>query len=136
MLKKINRELDITIVLITHEMNVVKEICDRMCVMQDGKVIEEGSVYDIFANPQEPLTNEFISSVVSFNIPEAVLKEVNGQVVKIIFKGKVAGQGIISDTIQQFNVQGNFLHGTIEYIQEQAIRYFYHGTNRSNRRYT
>ena len=136
LLKKINRELDITIVLITHEMNVVKEICDRMCVMQDGKVIEEGSVYDIFANPQEPLTNEFISSVVSFNIPEVVLKEVKGQVVKILFKGKVAGQGIISDTIQQFNVQGNFLHGTIEYIQEQATRYFYHGTNRSNRRYT
>lgn len=124
LLKKINRELDITIVLITHEMNVVKEICDRMCVMQDGKVIEEGSVYDIFANPQEPLTNEFISSVVSFNIPEAVLKEVNGQVVKILFKGKVAGQGIISDTIQQFNVQGNFLHGTIEYIQEQALGIF------------
>ena len=124
LLKKINRELDITIVFITHEMNVVKEICDRMCVMQDGKVIEEGSVYDIFANPQEPLTNEFISSVVSFNIPEAILKEVKGQVVKILFKGKVAGQGIISDTIQQFNVQGNFLHGTIEYIQEQALGIF------------
>jgi D-methionine transport system ATP-binding protein len=124
LLKKINRELNITIVLITHEMNVVKEICDRMCVMQDGKVIEEGSVYDIFANPQEPLTNEFISSVVSFNIPEAVLKEVKGQVVKILFKGKVAGEGIISDTIQQFNVQGNFLHGTIEYIQEQPLGIF------------
>lgn len=124
LLKKINRELDITIVLITHEMNVVKEICDRMCVMQDGKVIEEGSVYDIFANPQELLTNEFISSVVSFNIPEVVLKEVKGQVVKILFKGKVAGQGIISDTIQQFHVQGNFLHGTIEYIQEQALGIF------------
>lgn len=124
LLKKINRELNITIVLITHEMNVVKEICDRMCVMQDGKVIEEGSVYDIFANPQEPLTNEFISSVVSFNIPEAVLKEVKGQVVKILFKGKVAGQGIISDTIQQFHVQGNFLHGTIEYIQEQPLGIF------------
>jgi len=124
LLKRINRELNITIVLITHEMNVVKEICDRMCVMQDGKVIEEGSVYDIFANPQEPLTNEFISSVVSFNIPEAVLKEVKGQVVKILFKGKVAGEGIISDTIQQFNVQGNFLHGTIEYIQEQPLGIF------------
>ena len=92
--------------------------------MQDGKVIEEGSVYDIFANPQEPLTNEFINSAVSFNIPEVVLKKVKGQVVKILFKGKVAGQAIISDTIQQFNVQGNFLHGTIEYIQEQALGIF------------
>ena len=70
MLKKINKELDITIVLITHEMNVVKEICDRMAIMQDGKVIEEGDVYDIFANPKKQLTKEFISSVVSFDIPE------------------------------------------------------------------
>ena len=51
LLKKINKELQITIVLITHEMNVVKEICDRMAIMQDGKVIEEGQVYDIFSNP-------------------------------------------------------------------------------------
>ena len=56
LLKKINKELNITIVLITHEMNVVKEICDRMAIMQDGKVIEEGQVYDIFSNPVQPLT--------------------------------------------------------------------------------
>ena len=68
LLKKINKELDITIVLITHEMNVVKEICNRMAIMQDGKVIEEGAVYDIFANPQAELTKEFINSVVSFDV--------------------------------------------------------------------
>ena len=124
LLKKINRELNITIVLITHEMNVVKEICDRMCVMQDGRVIEEGAVYDIFASPQQPLTNEFISSVVSFDVPSAILNEVNGQLVKVLFKGTVAGEGIISDTIQQFDVQGNFLHGTIEYIQDKPLGIF------------
>lgn len=124
LLKKINRELNITIVLITHEMNVVKEICDRMCVMQQGKVIEEGSVYEIFANPKEPLTNEFISSVVSFDIPAAIINAVKGQVVKILFKGEVAGEGVISDTIQQFEVQGNFLHGTIEYIQDRPLGIF------------
>ena len=69
LLKEINVKLGITIVLITHEMDVVKEICNRMAIMQDGKVIEEGDVYDIFANPQEVLTQEFISSVVSFDIP-------------------------------------------------------------------
>ena len=64
LLRKINKELNITIVLITHEMNVVKEICNRMAIMQKGKVIEEGSVYDIFANPQTELAKEFINSVV------------------------------------------------------------------------
>ncbi|MGX9133066.1 methionine ABC transporter ATP-binding protein [Rummeliibacillus sp. JY-2-4R] len=124
LLKKINRELGITIILITHEMDVVKEICDRMAIMQDGKVIEEGSVYDIFAEPQKPLTKEFISSVVSFDIPQEIMQSVTGQVVKILFKGSVAGEGVISDMLQQFEVQGNFLHGTIEYIQERPLGIF------------
>ncbi|WP_409367810.1 methionine ABC transporter ATP-binding protein [Lysinibacillus sp. 38-6] len=124
LLKEINNKLGITIVLITHEMDVVKEICNRMAVMQDGKVIEEGEVYDIFASPQKVLTQEFISSVVSFDIPETILKDVHGQIVKILFKGNVAGEGVIADTMQRFYVKGNFLHGTIEYIQERPLGIF------------
>ena len=75
LLKKINKELNITIVLITHEMNVVKEICHRMAIMQNGKVIEEGSVYDIFANPQTELTKEFINSVVSFDVTRSYFRK-------------------------------------------------------------
>lgn len=124
LLKKINKELNITIVLITHEMNVVKEICDRMAIMQDGKVIEEGQVYDIFSNPVQPLTKEFISSVVSYDIPENVMSNLMGTMIKITFKGDVAMEGVISDTMQQFKVRGNFLHGSIEYIQERALGIF------------
>lgn len=124
LLKEINEKLGITIVLITHEMDVVKEICNRMAIMQDGRVIELGDVYDIFASPEKPLTKEFINSVVSFDIPKQVLAEVRGTVVKILFKGAIAGEGIISDTMQQFAVKGNFLHGTIEYIQERPLGIF------------
>ncbi|MGX6444553.1 methionine ABC transporter ATP-binding protein [Neobacillus sp. K501] len=124
LLKKINKELNITIVLITHEMDVVKEICNRMAIMQDGKVIEEGAVYDIFANPQTELTKEFIESVVSLEIPEVILNGCEGPIVKVTFKGKVAGEGVISDMLQQFNVKGNFLHGSIEYIQEFPLGIF------------
>ncbi|MBM7609671.1 D-methionine transport system ATP-binding protein [Lysinibacillus composti] len=124
LLKKINKQLGITIVLITHEMDVVKEICNRMAIMQDGRVIEEGHVYDIFAQPKEPLTQEFINSVVSFDIPSEILKDVKGQIIKILFKGEVAGEGVISDTMQRFDVKGNFLHGTIEYIQERPLGIF------------
>lgn len=124
LLKKINRELDITIILITHEMEVVKEICDRMAIMQDGRVVEDGSVYDIFANPHNPLTQEFIGSVVSFDIPDEIMQTFKGTIVKVLFKGDVAGQGIISDMLQQFEVRGNFLHGTIEYIQERPLGIF------------
>ena len=124
LLKKINRELNITIVLITHEMNVVKEICDRMAVMQEGRVVEEGQVYEIFSNPQAELTKEFISSVVSFEVPEAILSRVTGSIVKVLFKGHVAGEGVISDTVQHFDISGNFLHGAIEYIQEVPLGLF------------
>ncbi|MBV7504191.1 methionine ABC transporter ATP-binding protein [Bacillus sp. sid0103] len=124
LLKKINKELGITIVLITHEMNVVKEICHRMAIMQEGKVIEEGAVYDIFANPRAELTKEFIDSVVSYDIPEAILSTCDGSIIKVMFKGKVAGEGVISDTLKQFNVKGNFLHGSIEYIQELPLGIF------------
>lgn len=124
LLKDINRKLNITIVLITHEMNVVKEICDRMAVMQDGRVIEEGSVYDIFAEPKTALTKEFISSVVSFNVPEEILEKCDGTIIKVLFKGEVAGQGIISDMLQTYPVKGNFLHGAIEYIQERPLGIF------------
>ncbi|WP_010302675.1 methionine ABC transporter ATP-binding protein [Kurthia senegalensis] len=124
LLKKINRELGITIVLITHEMEVVKEICDRMAIMQEGRVVEDGSVYDIFANPHNPLTQEFIGSVVSFDIPDEIMQTFKGTIVKVLFKGDVAGQGIISDMLQQFEVRGNFLHGTIEYIQERPLGIF------------
>jgi D-methionine transport system ATP-binding protein len=124
LLKKINKELNITIVLITHEMDVVKEICNRMAIMQEGRIIEEGPVYDIFANPQEDLTKEFIESVVNYDLPDAILKKCEGTIVKVTFKGEVAGEGIISDTLQQFNVKGNFLHGSIEYIQEAPMGIF------------
>ena len=124
LLKKINQELNITIVLITHEMNVVKEICHQMAIMQNGKVIEEGSVYDIFANPQTELTKEFISSVVSYDIPEVIIENCKGSIIKITFKGEIAGEGIISDTLQHFNVNGNFLHGSIEYIQDSPLGVF------------
>lgn len=124
LLKKINKQFGITIVLITHEMDVVKEVCNRMAIMQDGRVIEEGEVYDIFAEPKEPLTQEFINSVVSFEIPSQILKEAKGDIIKILFKGDVAGEGVISDTMQRFTVKGNFLHGTIEYIQERPLGIF------------
>jgi D-methionine transport system ATP-binding protein len=124
LLKEINRELNLTIILITHEMDVVKEICNRMAIMQDGQIIEEGSVYEVFANPQAELTKEFIASVVSFEIPAAILNCCTGPIIKVTFKGDVAGESVISDTLQKFEVNGNFLHGSIEYIQESPLGIF------------
>ncbi|MGA5688812.1 methionine ABC transporter ATP-binding protein [Cytobacillus pseudoceanisediminis] len=124
LLKKINKELGLTIVLITHEMEVVKDICDRMAVMQDGKVIEEGKVYDLFAEPKESLTKDFINSVLQFDLPDKLLKERGGKIIKVYFKGSIAEESVISDVFQQFKVKGNILHGKIEYIQETPLGIF------------
>jgi D-methionine transport system ATP-binding protein len=124
LLKKINRELGLTIVLITHEMEVVKDICDRMAVMQDGQIIEEGPVYDIFANPVQPLTKQFIQSVLQFELPQHLLEKRKGTIVKIQFKGPIAEESVVSDVFQQFKVKGNILHGKIEYIQDIPLGIF------------
>src|SRR5699024_5899157 len=124
MLKKINKELSMTIVIITHEMNVVKEICDRMAIMQNGQVIEEGSVYDIFSSPQTDLAKEFIQSVISFDVPEKILDQCTGKVIKITFKGSVAGESVISDMIKKFDICRNFLNESIEYIKDAPLGIF------------
>lgn len=121
LLKKINRELKLTIVLITHEMEVVKDICDRMAVMQDGNVVEEGAVYDIFSEPKHPMTQSFISSLFQFNLPERLLQHCQGTIVKIHFVAPQAEEAIITDVLQAYQVKGNILHGKIEYIRDNPL---------------
>ncbi|MBS4220940.1 methionine ABC transporter ATP-binding protein [Bacillus sp. FJAT-49711] len=124
LLKDINEKLGLTIVLITHEMEVVKEICHRMAVMQNGEIVEEGSVYDIFASPKAELTKEFIGDILQLDIPEKLIEECKGPLVKIQFKGSKAGDTVVSDMLQLHRVKGNFLHGKIEYIQEEPLGIF------------
>ncbi|MGE7904182.1 methionine ABC transporter ATP-binding protein [Peribacillus sp. NPDC094092] len=121
LLKKISSKLGITIVLITHEMEVVKELCHRVAVMQDGRVIEEGPVYEIFSQPKQELTKQFISSVLDFELPPHLIEESIGTIIKIQFEGKTAGESILSDTLQTHSVKGNILHGKIEYIQDVPL---------------
>lgn len=121
LLQKINREWKLTIVLITHEMEVAKAICDRMAVMQNGRVVEEGPVYDIFSDPQHPMTRSFISSLFQFELPDRLLRNSAGTVVKIHFVAPQAEEAVITDMLKQFDVQGNILHGKIEYIHDTPL---------------
>ncbi len=124
LLKKINEELGITIVLITHEMEVVKEICHRCAVMQNGKVVEEGKTYDVFANPQNELTKNFIETVLQFTIPAELLAACTGTIVKLQFEGTIANEAVVSDMLQAYPVRGNILHGKVEYIRDEPLGIF------------
>ncbi len=90
LLQDINRQLGITMVMITHEMEVVKEICHRVAIMQDGTILEEGRVFDMFAHPKEILTKNFVDSIMHFDLPERLRAKhkIEGNLVKIKFKGK------------------------------------------------
>src|SRR5699024_2850221 len=124
LLKKINEEFGITIVLITHEMEVVKEICHRCAVMQDGKVVEEGKTYDMFANPQNEITKKFIETVLQLTITKALQDACTSTIIKLQFKGKIANEAVVSDMLQAYPVSGNILHGKVEYIRDEPLGIF------------
>ena len=115
LLKKINNEFGITILLITHEMEVVKEICNRVAVMQDGEIKEQGNIIEIFTNPQENITKNFISSVINNNIPEPLKEELdlNLPVVKLTFLGEKSGQPLISEINKKFDISTKILSASV-----------------------
>lgn len=121
LLKQINEQLGITIVLITHEMNVIKSICNRVAVMSGGKVVEEGEVFDVFAHPQHALTQQLVSHTLNLTLPERLQQHLPGQLLKILFIGDSAEQPVLSDAAVKFGVAVNILHGKIEYIGERAL---------------
>ncbi|KXH81933.1 methionine ABC transporter ATP-binding protein [Sporosarcina sp. HYO08] len=121
LLKKINQKLGITIVLITHEMEVVKEICHRIAVMENGQVVESGDVYDLFADPKTSLTKQFVQTVHSLVLPERLLAGRKGPIIQIVFRGESAEEGVLSETLEKFKVSVNILHGQITYIQDRPL---------------
>jgi D-methionine transport system ATP-binding protein len=116
LLKGINRKLGITVVLITHEMAVVKAICDRVAVMKDGVLVEEGTVYDVFASPRHEYTRGLVGRTLALDMPERLLDGSRGRVLKIVYRGARAEEPLISETARRFDVRLNILHGRIEYI--------------------
>lgn len=126
LLKDINRRLGLTIILITHEMQVIKEICDKVAVIEDGLIIEEGSVLDIFTKPQQPTTREFISSIINHDLPgifaDTVFSPVPAKdsnlILRLSFIGHSAEEPIIASMIRRFNVDASILYGNIDHIQQ------------------
>nr|WP_113869335.1 methionine ABC transporter ATP-binding protein [Brenneria salicis]NMN91332.1 D-methionine transport system ATP-binding protein [Brenneria salicis ATCC 15712 = DSM 30166]RBP57836.1 D-methionine transport system ATP-binding protein [Brenneria salicis ATCC 15712 = DSM 30166]RLM28899.1 methionine ABC transporter ATP-binding protein [Brenneria salicis ATCC 15712 = DSM 30166] len=121
LLKEINQKLGITIVLISHEMSVIKSVCDRVAVMTKGKVVEEGDVFDIFAAPQHPFTRQLVSHTLNLELPSRLLQDLQGTLLKILFVGESAEQPVLSDVAIRYGVSVNILHGKIEYIGSRAL---------------
>ena len=126
LLKDINKKLNLTIVLITHQMEVVKAICDRVAVIENRDIIEEGPMVDVFTNPQHPTTKEFTKSVINAEIPDMIknmkltdtYKEGSKLIVRISFIGDSASEPIVSGMVKRFAVDVSILYGNIDQLKD------------------
>ena len=129
LLKSLNKKLDLTIVIITHEMEVVKEICNRVAVMEDGEVLEQGDIVSVFTSPKEPLTQEFIQTATHINqAAEKVLNHPtllnlssNDVLASITYVGESTSSPLITSLYARFGVTTNILYGNVEILQETPI---------------
>lgn len=121
LLKEVNEKLGVTIVIITHELDVIKSICNRVAVMKNGEVVELGDVYEVFTNPKHDFTNELLSHGQNFKLPQEVVDNVQGDIYKLTYKGDGATESILSEVTETNKVHFNILHGKIEYISSKPL---------------
>jgi D-methionine transport system ATP-binding protein len=128
LLRRINRELGLTIVMITHQMEVIKQVCDRVAVLDAGRVVEEGRVIDVFLEPRHEVTRALLGDVIAQELPPAMKSRVverlrtgSGHLLRLAFSGTGVDQPVLSETIRRFELDFNILHGQIDEIQGQAF---------------
>jgi len=123
LLEEINRQLGITMVLISHEMSVIKKICTRMAVMNAGSIIEQGDVHDIFAQPRHAFTRQLVAHTFDLELPQRLRDSASreGTLLKMLFLGELAEHPVLSEATRRFGVSVNILHGKIEYINHRPI---------------
>ena len=112
--------------MITHQMEVVKEVCDRVAVIENGEIIEEGSMIDVFTDPQKPTTKDFVKSINNVELPallqsssiSAVYTEGSKLLVRLSFIGNSAGDPIVSGMVKKFDVDINIIYGNIDSLKD------------------
>ncbi|MNY37348.1 Methionine import ATP-binding protein MetN [compost metagenome] len=114
--------------MITHQMEVIKQVCDRVAVLEAGQVVETGRVIDVFLRPQHAVTRAMIGDVIAQELPASVLKRVesrlgNGRdhVYRLAFTGENVDRPVLAQAIRQHGLDFNILHGHIDEIQGQAF---------------
>lgn len=120
LLADINRELGLTIVLITHEMDVVRRVCDRVAVMDAGNVVEMGPVSEVFLHPNHPTTRDFVFESENVDAGElaADLQKANGRILRLTFKGDSTYQPLLGSVARASGVDFSILSGRIDHIKD------------------
>ena len=131
LLRKINREMGLTVVLITHQMQVIKDVADRVAVIDGGRIVEIGPVLEVFTRPQQAVTKSLVDEIVPQELPASVLQRVqalsaqldgnSGQLLRLSYAGESAYQPILSHLIRELGLDLSILHGQIDEIQGQTF---------------
>ena len=116
LLKEIKQKLNITIVIITHQMEVVKSICNRIAIMEKGEVVESGDIETVFTSPKSQVAKDFVAHSLGTTINEKDLAKFKGMVCKFNFYGEIAHEPILSKLEREFGITVNILFGNIEYL--------------------
>lgn len=131
LLRQINREFGLTIVLITHQMQVIKQVADRVAVIDAGRIVEQGPVIDVFTRPQHATTRSLIEEIVPQALPDSVLARIralmsqqpaqDSQLLRLAFAGNGADQPLLSDVIRTHGIDLSIVHGQVDEVQGQPF---------------
>ncbi|MGN1281567.1 MAG: methionine ABC transporter ATP-binding protein [Succinivibrio sp.] len=129
LLKKLNRELNLTIVVITHEMAVVKDLCSRVAVMESGEVVEVGDTFNVFANSENETTRKFVNVTSKLSLAEKILEEKRellnlnegDSYVRFTFTGKGVSEPLLSTLSEKFSVRVNIILADVEFVNDAPI---------------
>jgi len=126
LLVEINQELGLTIVLITHEMHVVRQICHRVAVMEEGRVVESGEVIEVFKNPQQPITKQFVGEERVDDEIDEVFHHLStslrpGVAVRIQYLGDRTGDAVLSEAIRKLDATVSILQAKVNITQKGIL---------------
>ncbi|AKP66150.1 methionine ABC transporter ATP-binding protein [Companilactobacillus ginsenosidimutans] len=127
LLDRLNKQLGITVVIITHEMDAIKQICNRVAVMEQGKLIEEGDLLTIFGKPQKKLTKDFVdtSTQIKSALDEikssGIVNDLTGSLIELKFTGDVTNEPIVVGLYKRFNVSASILFSNMERLSGTTI---------------
>lgn len=133
LLSKINNELNISIVFVTHDMQVIKKIASTVCVLDHGKVIESGHVFRILTQPHHPITQSLVSSLWMNELPSFINRQLHQSstagiddiVLKLQFTGQCSTKPIISSVIENFHIPINILAGNLDHLGAETFGHLY-----------
>lgn len=129
LLKKVNEQYNITIMIITHEMSVIQEVCNKVAVMEDGEIIEQGSVLEVFGHPKHETSKNFVKTVIHNSIPSSVKRALKvsatSHTYRVEVNGERASEPIIAALIKNHAIEVNILFANMVEIQDTTLAIMY-----------